>query len=144
MAKSPLYVSGAGYVAPPQKTESQVNENAFPRPKATREEIVDGFLEVAYIVLIFGVATNHRWMIGLFILLHSYLCWHFRNWVRIPWHKKFLPPIIGILLMLLLRLFPMDLTPVVPVVNIVAGLLAISRGLRKMVLYLKQHPVQRA
>jgi hypothetical protein len=133
-----------GYVAPPQKAESQVNENVFPRPKATREEIVDGFLIVTYILLFFGVAANHRWMIGLFVLLYSYLCWHFRNWVRIRWYKKFLPPIIGTLLLVLLTRFPMDLTLAIPIINITGGLLSTFRGLKKMALYLRQHPVQRA
>ena len=130
-----------GYVTPPQQTvELQIDKEAFPPPKQTREEAVDKIQGGTVVLLILGILLNLRWMFGLFALLHAYLSWHFRNWVYIPWHKKYLPPLYGFLLIVI----PLNMNLIGAMATLVAGLITILFGARNLVVYLKKHPAQQA
>jgi hypothetical protein len=128
-----------GYVTPPQQTmELQIDKEAFPPPKQTREEAVDKILGWTVVLLILGLLLHLRWMFGLFTLLHGYLSWHFRNWAYIPWHKKYLPPLYG----LLLTVIPLNMNLTMAIAFIVAGLITVLVSIKNLAVYLKRHPAR--
>lgn len=128
-----------GYVTPPQQTmELQIDKEAFPPPKQTREEAVDKILGWTVVLLILGLLLHLRWMFGLFTLLHGYLSWHFRNWAYIPWHKKYLWPLYGLLLMVI----PLNMNLISAMATLVAGLITVLVSIKNLAVYLKRHPAR--
>lgn len=130
----------AEHVTSPEDPRPKINEKIFPQPEPTLDQTVDNMLTVVVFLLILGLAFSQRWMIVLFALLHIYLSWRFRKRVYIPWHKKYLPPIVG----LLLTIVPVDLKITGPVLLIIVGLLSIFSGMRNVVHYFMKHPVPSA
>jgi hypothetical protein len=130
-----------GYVAPPLQQalhEPVTRETFFPQKRTrTREEVVDGIQNVTFFsVALVAFLFHQRWMFALAVLLHVYLSWHFRKWVHIPWYKKYLAPVAG----LLWTFLPLPLNLSWEVVPVGSGLCLLGTGIVHLTVYLKRHP----
>jgi hypothetical protein len=128
-----------GYVAPlhQQSFREPITREAFSRTR-TREETVDLFHGFTYFIFFLAFVFHQRWMLVLFVLLYEYFSWHFRNWARLSWYKKYLPPIVGLLWAFLSM--PMDLPSETIILS--CGLLMLGTGIVHLTLYLKKYPRQ--